>query len=43
MTMMGDALFEHAFIDDAGEAAEGTLVTFAGVPPALLDGRGRVF
>lgn len=44
MTMMGpDTLFEHAFIDDAGEAAEGTLVTFAGVPPALLDGRGRVF
>jgi branched-chain amino acid transport system substrate-binding protein len=44
ITMMGpDTLFEHAFIEDAGAAAEGTLVTFGGVPPALLDGRGRTF
>jgi branched-chain amino acid transport system substrate-binding protein len=44
ITMMGpDTLFEHAFIEDAGAAAEGTLVTFGGVPPALLDGRGRAF
>lgn len=43
-TMMGaDTLFEHAFIEDAGEHAEGTLITFGGVPPALLDGRGRAF
>jgi branched-chain amino acid transport system substrate-binding protein len=43
-TMMGaDTLFEHAFIEDAGEHAEGTLVTFGGVPPALLDGTGREF
>jgi branched-chain amino acid transport system substrate-binding protein len=43
-TMMGaDTLFEHAFIVDAGERAEGTLITFGGVPPALLQGRGREF
>ena len=44
ITMMGpDTLFEHAFIRDAGAHAEGTLVTFGGVPPALLEGRGRTF
>jgi branched-chain amino acid transport system substrate-binding protein len=44
LTMMGpDTLFEQAFIEDAGAAAEGTLVTFGGVPPALLDGRGPAF
>ena len=44
ITMMGpDTLFEHAFIQDAGAAAEGTLVTFGGVPPEWLQGRGRVF
>ena len=44
ITMMGpDTLFEHAFIRDAGAYAEGTLITFGGVPPALLDGKGRVF
>jgi branched-chain amino acid transport system substrate-binding protein len=43
-TMMGaDTLFEHAFIEDAAEHAEGTLITFGGVPPALLKGRGREF
>jgi branched-chain amino acid transport system substrate-binding protein len=43
-TLMGpDTLFEHAFIEDAGEHAEGTCITFGGVPPALLDGRGRAF
>ena len=44
ITMMGpDTLFQHAFVDDAGAYAEGTLITFGGVPPALLAGRGRVF
>jgi branched-chain amino acid transport system substrate-binding protein len=44
LTLMGpDTLFEHAFIEDAGAAAEGTLITFGGVPPALLDGPGRAF
>ena len=43
-TMMGaDTLFEHAFIEDAAEHAEGTLITFGGVPPALLEGPGRAF
>lgn len=42
--MMGaDTLFEHAFIEDAAEHAEGTLITFGGVPPALLEGTGRAF
>ena len=44
ITMMGpDTLFEHAFIRDAGAHADGTLITFGGVPPALLEGRGRAF
>jgi branched-chain amino acid transport system substrate-binding protein len=44
LTLMGpDTLFERAFIEDAGAAAEGTLITFGGVPPALLDGPGRAF
>jgi branched-chain amino acid transport system substrate-binding protein len=44
LTMMGpDTLFEHAFIDDAGAAAEGTQITFGSVPPDLLEGPGRVF
>jgi branched-chain amino acid transport system substrate-binding protein len=43
-TMMGaDTLFEHAFIEDAREHGEGTLITFGGVPPALLEGLGRDF
>ena len=42
--MMGpDTLFEAAFIRDTGSHAEGTLVTFGGVPPALLEGKGRAF
>jgi branched-chain amino acid transport system substrate-binding protein len=44
ITMMGpDTLFEHAFIHDAGAHAEGTLITFGGVPPAMLEGKGRAF
>src|SRR6266498_457534 len=38
-----DALFERAFLSDAGEAAEGTLITFGGVPSALLEGEGARF
>ena len=42
--MMGsDALFEEAFIEDAGEYAEGTHITFCSVPPALLEGPGKEF
>jgi branched-chain amino acid transport system substrate-binding protein len=44
ITMMGpDTLFEHAFIHDAGPHSEGTLISFGGVPPALLEGKGRAF
>ncbi len=44
ITMMGpDTLFEHAFLHDAGAHAEGTLITFGGAPPALLEGKGRMF
>jgi branched-chain amino acid transport system substrate-binding protein len=44
VTMMGsDALFEEAFIADAGEHAEGTCITFGSVPPALLEGPGQAF
>ena len=44
ITMMGpDTLFEHAFIHEAAADAEGTLITFGGAPPALLEGRGRAF
>jgi branched-chain amino acid transport system substrate-binding protein len=38
-----DAIFERAFLADAGEAAEKTLITFGGVPPALLRGKGARF
>jgi branched-chain amino acid transport system substrate-binding protein len=38
-----DALFERAFLTDAGPYAEGTLITFGGVPPAQLEGAGRAF
>jgi branched-chain amino acid transport system substrate-binding protein len=41
--MGSDALFEEAFIADADRHAEGTLITFGGVPPALLEGPGRAF
>ncbi len=38
-----DAIYERAFLVDAGSYAEGTLITFGGVPPAQLDGAGRAF
>ncbi|MFN8559587.1 MAG: branched-chain amino acid ABC transporter substrate-binding protein [Dehalococcoidia bacterium] len=39
--LMGpDGIFEDAFIKDAGDAAEGTYVTFGGVPPEKLTGKG---
>jgi branched-chain amino acid transport system substrate-binding protein len=41
MKMMGpDGIFEQAFIADAAEAAEGTYITFGGVPPKELKGKG---
>jgi branched-chain amino acid transport system substrate-binding protein len=39
--LMGpDGIYEQAFIDAAGPAAEGTYVTFGGVPPSKLTGAG---
>ena len=44
ITMMGpDTLFEYAFVRAARAHADGTLITCGGVPPALLEGKGRVF
>ena len=40
--LMGpDGIYEQAFIDAAGQAAEGTYITFGGVPPSKLTGQGR--
>jgi branched-chain amino acid transport system substrate-binding protein len=35
-----DGIYEQAFLDDAGDAAEGALITFGGVPPSKLTGKG---
>jgi branched-chain amino acid transport system substrate-binding protein len=35
-----DGIYENAFIEDAGDAAEGTYITFGGVPPSKLTGKG---
>jgi len=39
--LMGpDGIYEQAFIDDAGDAAEDVYITFGGVPPSKLAGKG---
>ena len=38
-----DGIFEQAFIDAAGPAAEGTYITFGGVPPSKLTGAGATW
>jgi branched-chain amino acid transport system substrate-binding protein len=39
--LMGpDGIYEQAFIDAAGPAAEGTYITFGGIPPSKLTGKG---
>jgi branched-chain amino acid transport system substrate-binding protein len=35
-----DGIFEQAFLDDAGDAAEGAYITFGGVGPSKLTGKG---
>ncbi|MCC6178627.1 MAG: branched-chain amino acid ABC transporter substrate-binding protein [Chloroflexi bacterium] len=40
MIMGPDGIYEQAFLDDAGDAAEGVLVTFGGVAPSKLTGKG---
>ncbi len=42
--MMGpDGIAENAFIEAAGEAAEGTYTTFGGLPASELEGKGAEF
>ncbi|MGI9148924.1 MAG: branched-chain amino acid ABC transporter substrate-binding protein [Chloroflexota bacterium] len=42
--LMGpDGIFEKAFIDAAGPAAEGSYITFGGVPPSKLTGLGATW
>ncbi|MBK9713487.1 MAG: branched-chain amino acid ABC transporter substrate-binding protein [Kouleothrix sp.] len=36
-----DGILEQAFLEAAGDAAEGAYVTFGGVPPAQLTGKGK--
>jgi branched-chain amino acid transport system substrate-binding protein len=39
--LMGpDGLYQQAFLDDAGDAAEGVFVTFGAVAPSRLSGKG---
>jgi branched-chain amino acid transport system substrate-binding protein len=35
-----DGIYEQAFLDAAGQAAEGAYITFGGVPPSKLTGKG---
>ena len=35
-----DGIYEQAFLDAAGQAAEGSYITFGGVPPSKLTGKG---
>lgn len=42
--LMGpDGIFEGEFLQAAGEAAEGTYITFGGIPPDKLTGKGAEF
>lgn len=40
MFMGPDGIYEQAFLEDAGEAAEGAYITFGGVGPSQLTGKG---
>jgi branched-chain amino acid transport system substrate-binding protein len=39
--MVPDGVYVNSYLDDAAEAAEGTYVTFAGIPAAKLPGKGQ--
>lgn len=41
--MAPDGVMEQAFIDQAGDAAEGAYITVVGVPPEQLTGKGKIF
>ena len=36
-----DGIYENAFLEAAGDAAEGAYLTFGGVPPDKLTGKGK--
>jgi branched-chain amino acid transport system substrate-binding protein len=38
-----DGIFNQAFVDGAGDAAEGAYITFGGLPPSALQGPGAVW
>jgi len=38
-----DGIFEDAFVEAAGDAGEGSLATFGGIPPEKLTGKGKTF
>jgi branched-chain amino acid transport system substrate-binding protein len=39
--MVPDGVYVNSYLDDAAEAAEGTYVTYAGIPAAKLPGKGQ--
>ena len=42
--LMGpDGVYENEFLEAAGDAAEGSYITFGGVPPDQLTGKGKEF
>ena len=43
MFMGSEGIFEQAFLDAAGGAAEGSYITFSGLPASELPGRGQDF
>lgn len=44
VTFLGpDGLYNQEFIDGAGDAAEGALITFGGLPPDELEGPGAIW
>lgn len=44
LVFMGpDGIYEDAFIEAAGKAADGALATFGGIPPEKLTGKGAEF
>jgi branched-chain amino acid transport system substrate-binding protein len=41
--MAPDGVIEQAFLDGAGDAAEGAYLTVVGLPPSALTGKGKEF
>lgn len=38
-----DGIMNQAFVDGAGDASEGTYITFGGLPPSALEGPGAIW